>query len=255
VREAFVAYVRPALKTADLEAILSAKSDADFYELIRAVSATIRNVAVSPPLGIANEKFSGDVSRNPQPLSVCTYAHITEYQLPRLWASYVCFQLKDLITAGSGTPLATDPPTQELAILALRHAVKPEKGESFEALYLRIENELLGKEVAFPSSGFSFPVEQAVWLSSIVAFLMLLMLRDRLGHVLEDTNLGRGEPWLILDAKDQIAKGVAALWCIGIGFCPWVLCVTTARMALFHIAVYQSRPTILHQGEAFRKQI
>jgi hypothetical protein len=241
-REAFATYVRPVLKTADLQTILNAENEADTDDLRKAVSDTIRNVSVSPPLGIAKEKFFGTVSSDSRPLSVCMRAAITEYQLPRLWVSdNICFQLKDLITTGSGTPLSTDPSTQELAILALGHAVKLEKGEPFEALYLRIENELLRKEVAFPSSGFSFPVEQAVWLSNIVAFLMLVMLHDRLGHVLADTNLGRGEPWLILDAKDRIAKSVAALWCIGMGIGPWVLCLTTAQMALLHLGVYQSR--------------
>jgi hypothetical protein len=243
VREAFVAYVRPALNTADLQAILNAKNDADTSSVRKAVSDTIRNVSVSPPLGIADEKLSGQVSPVLRPLSLCTQAKVTEYQVPRFWISDACFQLKDLITAGSGTPLAADLPTQELAILALRHAVKLEKGESFETLYLRIEKELLGKQVTFPSSGFSFPVDQAVWLSVVVAFLMLVMLHDRLGHVLEDTNLGGGEPWLVLDAKDRIAKGVAALWCIGMGIGPWVLCLITARMALLDLAVYQKGQT------------
>lgn len=242
VREAFASYVRPVLKTEDLQTILNAKNEADTDGLRKAVTDTIKNVSVSPPLGIAEEKFGGYVSSYSRPLSVCMRVGITEHQLPRFWTTSACFKLKDLITAGPSTPLATDPPTQEMTILALDHAVKPEKGESFEALYLRIENELLRKDVAFPSSGFSFPVEQAVWLSNIVAFLMLVMLHDRLGHVLADTNLGRGEPWLILDARDRIAKSVAALWCIGIGIGPWILCVTTARMAFFHGAVYQSRP-------------
>lgn len=255
LREAFATYVRPALKSADLETILNKASwigtapdvenAADTNRLREAISDTVRNIkkiSVSPPLGIAEEKFFGIVAFDPRPISLCARAVIREYQLPRFWESYACFQLKDLITADSGTPLASDPPTQELANLAVSHAVKPEKGEPFEALYLRIENELLRKEVAFPSSGFSFPVEQAVWLSNIVAFLMLVMLRDRLGHVLADTNLGRGEPWMILDANDRIAKGVAALWCVGIGIGPWVLCMTTARMAFFHLEVYQSSP-------------
>jgi hypothetical protein len=243
LREAFVAYMRPSLKIADLEAILNAKSYADSNDSRKAVSDTIRSISVSPPLGIANEKFFGFASSYSGPISLCPRTFVTEYQLPRPWSSYVCFPLKDLVTADSGAPLATDPPTQQLAILALRHAMKPEKGEAFEALYLRIENELLQKEVAFPSSGFSFPVEQAVWLSTIVALLMLVMLHDRLGHVLDDGNLGRGEPWLVLDARDHIARGVAALWCIAMGIGPWLLCVITARMALFHLAVYQSRLT------------
>ena len=100
-----------------------------------------------------------------------------------------------------------------------------------------MENELLQKEVSFPNSGFSFPVEQAVWLSNLVAVIMLVLLRDRVGHALGTS--APGEPWLVLDARDRSARLLAFLWYVAIGLGPWLLVVTTVRMMLFHGGVYQ----------------
>ncbi len=83
-------------------------------------------------------------------------------------------------------------------------------------------------------------LKQAVWVSSLV-FLMLVLLHDRIDHVFGGQNHGKGEHWLVLDAKDRVAMVVARPWCFAMGFGPWLLAVTTARMVLFHAGVYQSR--------------
>lgn len=235
--ESFRNYVSPLFKPNDFQRVLDTNGTG-----VDAMRTAVRNVHIPPTLGIVEERLSiGPELYESQLGRLCLLAWVKEYQIGRVWVGRCCFDTKILAKPDSSLELAADPPADDMATVGLRYGLKPEKGENFEALYLRVENELLRKEVAFPNSGFSFPVEQAVWLSNLVVCLMLVLLHDRIGHAFGDPKPGRGEPWLVLDARDRIAEVVAVLWCLAIGFGPWLLIVTTARMVDFNVGVYQSR--------------
>jgi TRAP-type C4-dicarboxylate transport system permease small subunit len=47
--------------------------------------------------------------------------------------------------------------------------------------------------------------------------------------------LGRGEPWLILDAEGRLAKALSTLWIVGIFAGPCLLAVLSMRVASLEI--------------------
>lgn len=237
VKESFRKYISPSVRASDFQKFLAAPAGPERQKLLGGVKETVRNIRTPETLGISRKSFGILEDLNDR---ICLYVEVNEYNADRTWRQQSCFETKAL-AAGDGSDVVPDPPAADMATIAFRHDIKPENGETFESLYLRIESELIRKEVSFPNSGFSFPVEQAVWVSNFVVFLMLVLLHDRIGHAFGGQNLGKCEPWLVLDAKDRVAMVVAKLWCFAIGFGPWLLAVTTARMVLFHGGVYQSR--------------
>lgn len=68
----------------------------------------------------------------------------------------------------------------------------------------------------------SFNSEKASWIVSILCFLVLVVVRNRIDGIFQDTGAGREEPWLILDARLPIEKAVAAAWLAGIALSGWL---------------------------------
>jgi hypothetical protein len=163
-------------------------------------------------------------------VSTTTYffrVEVLEYKSAHAWTSNA---FADVL--GSGPPGAMP---AETAKVAVRSGIELRKDEDFASLYLRIENALLRKQVALPSSGFSFPVGQVVWICLLVTIVMLVLLQDRIRNVFADPDLGRGEPWLILDAEGRLAKALSTLWIVGIFAGPCLLAVLSMRVASLEI--------------------
>lgn len=218
--ETFRKYVSPLFGPSDFQKLSDVRSDEERLTLLKAMQKRVENIDIPPIPEIASEKIRLFSSLQH---GLCLFVTVEEYQIERRWLGRSCFDVKSLAASEPSLTLpANRRHIDDMRILGLRSGLKPEKDEAFQELYLRLEGELLRKEVAFPNSGFSFRVEQSIWLSNLVVILLLVVLHDRIGHVLRGGNLGRGEPWLVLDAKDPIAKGVARLWCLAIGIGPWL---------------------------------
>jgi hypothetical protein len=161
---------------------------------------------------------------------------VEEYSDDRKWTSWVTvnfFSLYHFVnpTQESQSPTGVAATGGRLWTIAVRGGFKPEREEDFIALYPRLESDLLAKEITLPTSGFSFRVSQVVWVCTLVAFVLLLLIRDRVRNVFRDPELGWGEPWLVLDARGWIGRRLAQLWIAGLFAGPWLITVATTRVA------------------------
>jgi hypothetical protein len=168
----------------------------------------------------ANGLFSSD-------LSYFFVVEVREYRSDHPWVSNANIDVTKIAT-GEAQPFDT---VRE----AVRSGVETKKGEDFAALYLRTENALLRKTVALPASGFSFPAGEVVSVSFLVVFVMLVLLQDRVRNVFRDPDLGRGAPWLILDAEGRLARILSQLWTLGLFVGPWILGILTVRVSALEI--------------------
>jgi hypothetical protein len=64
---------------------------------------------------------------------------------------------------------------------------------------------------------------------------MLVILQDRVRNVFRDPDLGRGEPWLILDADGRLAGALSHMWRLGTFVGPCLLGILTVRVASLEI--------------------
>lgn len=69
----------------------------------------------------------------------------------------------------------------------------------------------------------TFNSEKATWIVSILCFLVLVVVRNRIDGIFQDTGAGREDPWLILDARLPVEKAVAAAWLAGIALSGWLV--------------------------------
>jgi hypothetical protein len=90
-------------------------------------------------------------------------------------------------------------------------------------LYVQIEQRTLGIEVMVPGVGLGFRGMQVVWVSAIAIFGFLVILRDRVQHVLSDKDLAASERWLIIDGEVGIEYVLSQLWLVALVMAPIVL--------------------------------
>ena len=69
----------------------------------------------------------------------------------------------------------------------------------------------------------TFNSEIATWIASILCFLILVVVRNRVNGIFRDANVGNDEPWLILDARLPVEKAVSAAWLAGIALSGWLV--------------------------------
>jgi len=119
--------------------------------------------------------------------------------------------------------------------VAIRVGLEIREDDDYATLFPRLENELIGKEVALPASGFTFRVGDVVWVASGLALVLLVLIRDRLRKALADPALGAGEPWLILDASGGVSGILANLWLTALAVAPLFVGVHAMRMAALTI--------------------
>ncbi len=87
----------------------------------------------------------------------------------------------------------------------------------------QIEAKLLGVTVNVPGIGLSFQGTFVVWTSLIIMLSLFIVLRNRTTLILEDPQLGGGEPWLIIDGQRGIEVWAARIWLVALLFAPWFL--------------------------------
>jgi hypothetical protein len=68
----------------------------------------------------------------------------------------------------------------------------------------------------------TFNSEKATWIVSILCFLILVVVRNRINGIFQDASAGKEEPWLILDARLPMEKAIAAVWLAGIALSGWL---------------------------------
>ena len=90
-------------------------------------------------------------------------------------------------------------------------------------LYLQIEQRTLGTEVMVPGVGLGFQGMQVVWVSVIATFGFLVILRDRVQHVLSDEGLAVSERWLVIDGQVGIELVLSRLWLLALVLVPMAL--------------------------------
>ncbi len=69
----------------------------------------------------------------------------------------------------------------------------------------------------------TFNSENATWIISILCFLALVVVRNRINGIFQDTGAGREDPWLILDARLPVERAVATVWLAGIALSGWLV--------------------------------
>jgi small basic protein len=89
----------------------------------------------------------------------------------------------------------------------------------------QIKEKLYRKHVKLPSLDFwDFSTEAAAWVVALLAISVLVALRNRnsLRQILQGSDGGIAEPWLILDAEAFGERAVAAAWLVGIPLSGWL---------------------------------
>lgn len=95
--------------------------------------------------------------------------------------------------------------------------------QGYVILYQEITNKILGATVAVPGTGLGFQGTQVMWVCTILILGLLIVIRDRIQHVLRDPELARDERWLLVDGIDGIEKVVAQIWLLGLLLVPSVV--------------------------------
>ena len=107
--------------------------------------------------------------------------------------------------------------------VAARIGIFDAKDKDESNLYEQIEQSTLGAEVMVPGVGLGFRGMQVVWVSVIATFGFLVILRDRVQHVLSDEGLGVSERWLIIDGRAGIELALSRLWLLALVLMPMAL--------------------------------
>jgi hypothetical protein len=112
---------------------------------------------------------------------------------------------------------------ESLGDVAARIGIFASEGTDPSQLYVQIEQRTLGIEVVVPGVGLGFRGMQVVWVCAIAIFGFLVILRDRIQHVLSDEGLAASERWLIIDGEVGIEYVLSQLWLIALAMTPIVL--------------------------------
>ena len=87
----------------------------------------------------------------------------------------------------------------------------------------QIKEKLYRKHVKLPSLDFwDFSTEAAAWVVALLAISVLVALRNSLRQILQGSDSGIAEPWLILDAEAFGERAVAVVWLVGIPLSGWL---------------------------------
>ena len=82
---------------------------------------------------------------------------------------------------------------------------------------------LYQRQLAVPGINVvTFNSEKATWIVSILCFLVLVVVRNRIDGIFQDVGAGKEDPWLILDARLPVEKMIAAAWLAGIALSGWL---------------------------------
>jgi len=107
--------------------------------------------------------------------------------------------------------------------IAARIGIFASGGTDPSELYVQIEQRTLGIEVVVPGVGLGFRGMQVVWVCVIAIFGFLVILRDRIQHVLSDEDLAASERWLIIDGEVGIEYVLSQLWLVALAMAPIAL--------------------------------
>jgi hypothetical protein len=108
-------------------------------------------------------------------------------------------------------------------------------GEDFWSAYRRVEQQIQAENVAFPGTGFTFQIEQVVWITGGAVLVLLIITRDRVYRSLQSCDLGLNEPWLLLDARDGIANFLRIGYLTVLVALPTFLIISITRVAALQL--------------------
>lgn len=111
----------------------------------------------------------------------------------------------------------------DLRDIAMQLGIVPASDSSYVNLYQQVENRILGATVNVPGTGMGFSGTLVVWASSIAALGLLIVLRNRVEHVLQDPNLALGQKWLIVDGHRGLELVLARGWLVALALLPFCL--------------------------------
>ena len=102
---------------------------------------------------------------------------------------------------------------------------------NFDDTLYEIESQFAKSEVSVPVLGLALAPASAspVLLVSVLGALVLL--RSRMNAALEMGGPSRGEPWLVLDARNGLARAGSLLWIAGIVVAPIVALACSVEVA------------------------
>ena len=116
-----------------------------------------------------------------------------------------------------------------------RIGAERKEGEDFWTAYRRVEQQIEAENVAFPGTGFTFQIEQVVWITGGAVLALLIITRDRVYRSLQSRDLGLNEPWLLLDARDGIANFLRIGYLAALVALPTFLIISIARVAALQL--------------------
>ncbi len=115
----------------------------------------------------------------------------------------------------------------ELVMVTARHKeikIARKSSINFDESYKEIKDFLYRRQIQIPGVSFAtFSPISAVWLISLAMTLLLIIVDNRLHHVIRSGDYGLDEPWLVLDALEFIERVCAFLWGLGLFLAPPVM--------------------------------
>lgn len=116
----------------------------------------------------------------------------------------------------------------DLRTVALAFEIEdvPTTDTEFQNEYVRIYRQIEAKAGAgldVPGTGLRFLGANAVWACALFVAALLVIMRDRIQHVLLDPDLARGERWLAVDGRTGLERVMALLEIGGLLFGPSTL--------------------------------
>jgi hypothetical protein len=102
--------------------------------------------------------------------------------------------------------------------------IKYDANETAVQIFPRVEAALRAKEVALPETGISLDLSSFTIVAPAVVFAALVLLGYRVKAALVSYS-GSDEPWLLLDADQELPGMLARLWMLALAILPWLLSI------------------------------
>ena len=130
-----------------------------------------------------------------------------------------------IVVASSGSRWAVKPYTYKSSFfsagrlvdvnldeIAGRLGIFAEPDQEYVVLYQEVSNKIIGATVSVPGTGLGFQGTQVMWVCTLLSLGLMIVIRDRVQHVLKDPELATEERWLLVDGVEGIEKVVAQIW-------------------------------------------
>jgi hypothetical protein len=111
------------------------------------------------------------------------------------------------------------------------------ESESVADVYWNTETQLREQFVRVPTLGLNMSLANGMWISFALMLGILISIQSRVRAIIRDPGLGRGNPWLVLDAYTRIERAAAVVWVLGILAAPWIAIFMLFSVLVSEVAI------------------